>query len=210
MSGAAVRAVKGRARLKHDPGQSWTERVPLLAGAVAAAMVAVRPSAAQAAGADAVRRQQPGSCAHDHRIRDARRSPTAPSAGESPPWRPGNTLMVMPGNYTGGVTLGAVLRRHVRPADDHQVRHPPRGAVINASATAGITAEQDLIRRGRRASRSTARPRRASAPTLQQRDDQGQRDQPRRVCRDRVQIANGIELSGTTSSTVSGNYLHDN
>jgi hypothetical protein len=116
--------------------------------------------------------------------------------------------MVMPGNYTGGVTIGASYAgTSAQPTTIKSAT--PRGAVINASATAGITlnktsfvvvdgfkidgttkegigaySSQNVTIRGNEISH-------AGSPLM-------------------GAVANGIELSGTTTSTVSGTYLHDN
>ncbi len=206
MSGAAVRAVKRAYWASTIRGSRGRTRVPLVAGAVAAAMVAVVPSAAQAAGVTRYVDSNPAVCSDTGSGTQVQPYCTL-SKGISA-LGAGNTLMVMPGNYTGGVTIGASYAgTSAQPTTIKSAT--PRGAVINASATAGITlnktsfvvvdgfkidgttkegigaySSQNVTIRGNEISH-------AGSPLM-------------------GAVANGIELSGTTTSTVSGNYLHDN
>ncbi len=120
----------------------------------------------------------------------------------------GDTLLVMPGNYTGGVTLGPSYAgtsgqvTTIRSAT-------PQGAVINTSATAGITltGTSYVVVEGFKIDGTTKEGIGAySSSNLTIRGNEISHSGLPQL----NAVANGIELSGTTSSTVAGNYLHDN
>jgi parallel beta-helix repeat protein len=207
MSGAAVKAVKRAFWASTIRGSRGRRRVPLVAGSVAAAMVVVVvPTAAQAAGQ--TRYVDSSSVACSDSGSGTQAQPYCTLGKGISAMGAGNTLMVMPGNYTGGLTIGpSYAGTSAQPTTIKSAT--PRAAVINASATAGITVSRtsNVVVDGFTITGTTKEGIGVySSTNVTVRGNEvhhvGQAVSGK--------IANGIELSGTTDSTVSGNYVHDN
>ncbi|WP_406830011.1 fibronectin type III domain-containing protein [Pedococcus sp. KACC 23699] len=190
-------------------GRRGRARVPLLAGAAVAAMVVVQAGAAQAA-APVTRYvdSASSSCSDTATGAGSQTVPYCTLGRGVTAMKAGDTLLVMPGNYTGGVTLGPTYAG--TSGQVTTIRSAmPQGAVITTSATAGITltGTSYVVVEGFKIDGTT-------------KEGIGAYSSSNVTIRGNVishaglpqlnAVANGIELSGTTSSTVSGNYLHDN
>ena len=207
MSGAAVKAVKRAFWASTIRGSRGRRRVPLVAGSVAAAMVVVVvPTAAQAAGQTRYVDSSSVACSDSGSGRQAQ--PYCTLGKGISAMGVGNTLMVMPGNYTGGLTIGPSYAG--TPAQPTTIKSAtPRGAIINASATAGITWNKTLfvVVDGFTIDGTT----KEGIGVYNSHDVTIRQNEVSHAGSPVLgAVANGIELSGTTSSTISGNYLHDN